>query len=394
MTSIDISIVNPVIDNGLNYKVTIQQELPKANKKTESLLNLLNTYRNKIDNIDKEQWKKVRYIVNKYDFDISKNIINRAFFKYWEMVNEFDIYSKYDIDNDVILHCAEAPGGFIQGTSVFLTRNFKNSKNEKHTCIDEDGFTKVTKKPKKDYKIYTISLNNSIQETNNKNLPTYNKNVLNSNICVTYGKDNTGDITNWNNVKYIKELSRKNFYFITADGGIDEGINYNNKEQLHYRLIMSEIYTALKLQSKNGHFILKMFDTFTDTSIHFLYLLAQCYENIHVYKPNTSRPTNSEKYIICKSFKLSDETRNKIVQQLEQRHQQNVCENNEYMSFQLFDSIPNEFVDTINKMNETIVSKQINYLCQALRVQCDNEVDSNTERNDIFEKWINKYKLY
>ena len=49
-----------------------------------------------------------------------------------------------------------------------------------------------------------------------------------------------------------------------------------------------------------------MFDILTDSSIHLIYLLSLCYKELYIYKPKTSRPTNSEKYIICKGFKIND----------------------------------------------------------------------------------------
>ena len=45
-----------------------------------------------------------------------------------------------------------------------------------------------------------------------------------------------------------------------------------------------------------------MFDTFTHASIDILYILSSLYEKVYFYKPQTSRPGNSEKYIICKKF--------------------------------------------------------------------------------------------
>ena len=55
----------------------------------------LNIYRDKIDKINCENWKKVRWYINEYDFQVKDPIINRAFYKYWEIINEFEIY-KYE----------------------------------------------------------------------------------------------------------------------------------------------------------------------------------------------------------------------------------------------------------------------------------------------------------
>jgi hypothetical protein len=43
---------------------------------------------------------------------------------------------------------------------------------------------------------------------------------------------------------------------------------------LHYTLILSEINAAIKLQEYQGHFILKVFDIYTETSAHMIFLLT------------------------------------------------------------------------------------------------------------------------
>jgi hypothetical protein len=193
-------------------------------------------------------------------------------------------------------------------------------------------------------------------------------------------------------------MAKSSFYLITADGGFDEGTDFNNKEQLHYSLILNEISAAIRLQKLNGHFILKMFDIFTETSIHLLYLLSLCYENIYIYKPKTSRPTNSEKYIICKNFKLDDEKRNEIVEKLVLPK----LKKDLYMSFELFDEIPDYFIENIRGINTILVKKQCEYLQYAIElcsdkdffVQYEMNVDYLIEkRRDAFNEWAQAYNL-
>ena len=362
----------------------------------------LNFHRNKIDKINTDIWKKVRWYINEHDFLVKDPIINRAFYKYWEIINVFNIFDKYT-DIDTIFHCAEAPGGFIQGSNIYLQlENFKHIVVEE-PLIDENGWTKVQKKKKKTdkfYKIYTISLNKDLPQYRSYNLPSYNKRVINKNICVTYGKDNTGDINNLDNIHHIKNLIGNNgSYLVTADGGFDEGTDFNNKEQLHYFLILNEIYSALCLQKAGGNFILKVFDIFTNTSVHLLYLLNLVYDEIYVYKPKTSRPTNSEKYIICKNLKEYDKGYVlTVLRQLSEKFKSQ----KKYTSFILFDSVPAEFIEKIKVMNITLLNKQCDALEKAIEL-CENEnfiknYDSELEssldrRRQVFKQWEAMYNL-
>jgi hypothetical protein len=370
----------------------------------------LNKFRNFIDNIKPENWKKVRWYINEYDFLVKDPIINRAFYKYWEIINEFEIFESYK-EMDIILHCAEAPGGFIQGTNIYLQIDTSDvqliSKTQVTNHQDEDGFIPVTnrknrKKNKKEYKIYTISLNKDLPQYKTYNLPSYNKNVINKHVCVTYGKDNTGDINNWENLNSIRFMANSLFFLITADGGFDEGTDFNNKEQLHYGLILSEIYGAVRLQQIGGHFILKVFDVFTETSVHLLYLLSLCYKEVNIYKPKTSRPTNSEKYIICKNFKISDSERDQILRNLVQLSNKLKTTKSKYISFTLFSEIPDSFIQKIYHMNKSLLTKQCNFLEAAVKLCNDSAfiekydnilAESIENRKNVFRDWEEIYNL-
>ena len=198
-------------DLTINERLEVPQEKYGFNNK-------LNEQRNKIDKIHPETWKKVRWFINDFDFVVKDPIINRAFYKFWEILHEFKLFADYT-PNSTIFHCAEAPGGFIQCSNIFLKLNkipsYKTDEN-----IDGDGFVMVKKrKPEpKNYRIYTISLNKDIPRYKSYNLPSYNKSIINRHVCITYGKDNTGDINNLENIDYvgIKTGSLNSFYMITA----------------------------------------------------------------------------------------------------------------------------------------------------------------------------------
>jgi len=53
---------------------------------------------------------------------------------------------------------------------------------------------------------------------------------------------------------------------------------------------------------------LKIFDCFMHQTVDLLYILSSFYEKVFIFKPNTSRYANSEKYIICKGFLFSKNT--------------------------------------------------------------------------------------
>ena len=72
------------------------------------------------------------------------------------------------------------------------------------------------------------------------------------------------------------------------------------------QLIFCEVFYALAVQKQGGSFILKIFDVFHKTTVDILYILSYYYNNVSIMKPYTSRVANSEKYIICQGFKVTD----------------------------------------------------------------------------------------
>lgn len=349
-------------------------------------LDELNSLRNSIDKISMSIWKRIRWFINHHDFIVKDPIINRAFFKYWEIIQKYKLLE----NANSILHLAEAPGGFIQGSNIFFKRRKRVKK-----FIDSDGFECVYKTQSTFPSIFTMSLDKENPKYIKYNLPSYNTDVLKSNVYICYGKDNTGDICQIENYRFLIEYMSKildkddpKIDFITADGGFDEGDDFNNKEELHYKLIMYEIFYGIHLQSLGGSFLIKMFDTFTSLSRQFLYLLRIYYEQVYVYKPYTSRPTNSEKYIVCKGFKGMKRERQldflEILQEMNTidftKSTLNICRD-----------VPEEFIRDIKQCNHKFVESQCMFLRDALDINEETYYKKLSEirvlKKSKYEEW-------
>lgn len=91
---------------------------------------------------------------------------------------------------------------------------------------------------------------------------------------------------------------------MTGDGGIecigDKEFDY--QEVFNVKLFLGEIITALKVQEMDGRFILKIYDCSFELTKQLLALLCVFYKKVTIIKPVTSRPGNSEKYMLCEGF--------------------------------------------------------------------------------------------
>ena len=250
-----------------------------------TLFGYLQVFKQKIEG-NVMQWEKYKKVTNPYEnihnfVDMYKPL-SRSFFKMIEMCNIFQLTNSTNnfCPNFKSFHLAEGPGGFIEALQ-FLRKN------------PSDEYYGMTLHPK-----------------NNNDIPGWNraKQFLkeNSNVKITYGEDNTGNLLCKKNLEYIIDNHYDSCQIVTADGGFDFSVDYNKQEHLASNLIFVQIVYAIALQHLGGHFILKIFDVFQKITADFLYLLEHFYEEVYIMKPNTSRTANSEKYIVCKNFQVKN----------------------------------------------------------------------------------------
>lgn len=242
-------------------------------------------------------------------FKLKNGWISRAAYKMWEILSLLKITDDNKSMN--MLHLAEAPGSFVQAIISYRELNSKKSSGDKH---------------------YVVSI-----KENDKSVPSLDK--LNKSLSSAHKKKVTlhkytsvdkGDLTTVNTLQNIAKNVKK-ADLITADGGFN-WTNENFQEQEVYRLLIGEIIGAIMNQAKNGHFVIKFFETFTSTSIKIVEILSKFYKNIFIYKPLTSRSSNSEKYIICESFTMSSEKEinkyvSKLIKLLEEINRQELVNN-------------------------------------------------------------------
>jgi cap1 methyltransferase len=130
----------------------------------------------------------------------------------------------------------------------------------------------------------------------------------NPNVVLENGADGTGDILSFENFEYVVAKYPEKMDLITADGGFDFSIDFNQQEIFIGRLLFAQMAYAICMQKYKGKFVLKIFDCFMQHTVDILYILSSFYEKVYIMKPNTSRYANSERYIICIGFLYDSNT--------------------------------------------------------------------------------------
>jgi len=365
---------NPYISNSLSY--------------------YLYDIKNKIDNCGKD-WDTYKKYTNPYEY-INTSVPNktkcvakykslsRSYFKMIEILTTFNLRNPSNeniftsresnsLSSIKTFHLAEGPGGFIE--ALVNTRM-----NQYDTYV---GMT-------------------ILDDMNDYNIPAWKKSDYflksNPNVSIETGADGTGNILSIENFTYCCEKYGSSMDIITADGGFDFSQDFNRQEINITQLLFGQICYAVCLQKKNGHFILKIFDSFMRHTVDLLCILSAFYKKVYITKPQTSRNANSEKYIVCKNFLFSSNVdfllkfKHTFMKMLEMKE---TC----YVDRFLTCNIPNLFISRLEEYNSIFGQQQIDNIYQTIilidnKNKNDNKID-NLIKNNIQKcvYWCMKYNM-
>ena len=360
-------VISPAFINNENAGIinkTLNHYLNDIKKEIENCISDWDTYK-KYTN----PYEYIHGIIGQHKLSVCKlKPLSRSFFKMIEICHNMDLINN---QNPIeTFHLAEGPGGFVEAL-CYLRENI-NDKYFGMTLLD-DGDSSV---------------------------PGWNKsqhflNKFSTNVFIESGADGRGDIMNPDNLLYCYNKYNNSCDIVTGDGGFDFSVDFNRQENISSKLIFSQIAFAVALQKYNGHFVLKVFDTFTQISMDFLYLLSLLYNEVHIMKPNTSRYANSEKYIICKYFRLSNENTNNLINHFHSiltNYSDNICLNR-----LLSIDIPYLYSNKLEECNAIIGQQQIENISSTLSIIDNNKYERiETLKNNNIQKcinWCQKYKL-
>jgi len=283
--------------------------------------------------------------------DDRPEILANSFYKMWEMLYLFNLVDKKDLTYAAL---AEGPGPFIQAVILFREKLGNGISNDKIF-----GVTVHSEKGK------YLEMGKQFLGFYNQNVPGLINihNTINPNKSKKYKAKSTGDITDIKTISLFKkdiEKSKQYADLVTADGDFLWDDN-NFQEQEGYKLILGEIIAALNVQAKDGHFVLKIFESFTLPTIKLLYILSSFYNETYIYKPFLSRPCESERYVILKGFKY-DHKKDSVLLDKKIKSLQNILEEMNTLRF-VYDIypeliIPQPYLDKIKFINIKIANPQ------------------------------------
>jgi 23S rRNA U2552 (ribose-2'-O)-methylase RlmE/FtsJ len=274
------------------------------------------------------------YISKKYNVFSNKTIKpSNAFMKIYEMLMSFNIIDKSK-PTLKSFHFCEAPGMFIMGLNHYLQ----------------------TKTNIKSWDWYGNSLTIDADKTALSDA--YGLIGANKNKWLI-GPASSGDIRELANIDFFKEkLSEVDL--ITSDCGICvDTCELNNYEELIAETDFAQFVNMLNLLAKGGSGIIKTFIPLELASnVCLIYTLTQVFEEVYFSKPITSRPANSEVYLVCIGYLGIDQV---VLNQLKQLLNKKINPKfNPKLNW--IKNIPQSFIKQLEDYVVEITRQQISYL--------------------------------
>lgn len=236
------------------------------NKKKVYLV--INKFEIEIDNYDKSIKQETDKFLN-IKTDIPK-IVSLDFYKLWEMYFMFDISDITKESKNLIM---TDDGSIMQSLIHFRQTYSKEYKKD-------------------DYHFLKINQDINVQITD-----------INKNFSEYYEKNKK--------ISFIVNLKEK-YDLIIGGGNIILNENTFIYEQDYFKLLLIQIINGMKNQKKNGSFVIKIFETYTQVMSKIFAILISSYEKVFIVKPYTSKPNLSERFIVCQNFNITDKETNRL----------------------------------------------------------------------------------
>jgi len=330
--------------------------------------------KSQFDAVDDKIFTDARYRSNPYE-RIGRSVFqNRAAIKLANIDRIADLTSKEGLprlpEENGVLYFADicaGPGGFTE----YLYYRYKTDRAK--------GWGFTLKNKKDDWK-----------------LARFNAESPHDNFDVYYGEDGTGDMTKNENIRSLSRVidqgtNGRGVALVTADGGFSVHGVENSQEYLTHQLVLCQILTGLMVLRKGGSFVCKLFDVNTWFSSSLMYILYQNYEKIMIVKPFSSRPANSERYIICKGLRKRQP---QIVNYL---FDANIKLSNRENIKSLVDCATMEkdekFAKYMTETNNAIAKSQLNSLQRIKNAVEDTYLEIQEKQNKLRDACLQEWRL-
>jgi hypothetical protein len=206
-----------------------------------------------------------------------------------------------------------------------------------------------------------------------------------SRFFITYGESSEGNLYyDWPSFRQfvLERNDGEGVDVVLGDGGFDFEISdsitsLDDQEYINSRLLTSQIVVAMTIGKVGSDAVIKCFDTVTKYSADLLYLLCSCYDDVYIFKPCTSRPTNTEKYIVCKNLHDDILPQQKLIIELVSSYTDDSSGIKPFATGiqSFYSSLPSSFVSALSDLNTKFLQASMKSASSIVRVMSDENVE-------------------
>ncbi len=345
--------------------LTIANELKILKKELDPVKDMLanytsDTYRAIRNNVDLYK-DLIRIITNDYN---GQHVTN-AWLKYWEIYSYFRKYLPTKKINAFLN--AELPGASICALNHFC-RVFN---------IELDWFASS-------YSPYTKSGEEQGVLEDRYGIWKHNKQNWLMN------EKNDGDATKIENLLDYEERVKKSKFggcdIYSHDAGIDVSSNYNEQEIQNQKIHLGCAIAGFLTLKKGGIFIAKQYTFFDPLTYNLIVIYSSMFENFYICKPQTSRPYNSEIYLIGVGFlTFPQNIRDILFNKLKNFNRDPIiCD----------DKISSHNAENILHFAQVVYKQQISHIKEQCGLYESKNMDRFTDiKKTLIDTWLTKYPI-
>jgi cap2 methyltransferase len=260
--------------------------------------------------------------------------MTNAWLKCWELIHEYQLIPR-DHSLEWTVFCnAELPGAFIFAIDHYIQTK---TKSPRYTWFANSLFPTHGDILGDEFGLYKRHRDHWLMD-----------------------ESNGGSVTDLAMIHIIKDRLEGKVDLYTSDIGI--GLTqdtFNQQEELEAPLHLGQVICALNTLKEGGHMVCKMFMFFHPFSMSLLYLLMDVFEELYISKPTTSRPGNSEVYLVGKGYHANQALTTRLESVLATWNQESV---HHYLT-----PLPSSFYDQLVSASEHIYKRQMTYIQTILK---------------------------
>jgi hypothetical protein len=135
--------------------------------------------------------------------------------------------------------------------------------------------------------------------------------------------------------------------------GVDLFLGHQKKQPEDpdsFQSLVSQVIMALETTKVEGSLVLKIFDSFSSQMAQLIYLIAQCFHQIILFKPITSAPDSPEQFLIGKGKKRNLEIYRDLLDQIK---------GDQTLPFLFREEMDPAFIHWLNESNNRIIDYRL-----------------------------------